>query len=594
MAGAAEWTTHAIEQLNGPFPTASIQAQMQIPTLDTGWSLPVAESQLVYMPEINRLLISTTANGAVLALSSDNLGGGWTETTLPAMHGLSYLGNGNLLVSAGDRWLSKDYGTSWRSIATTPQLPSGDTFNRWDPLLVDKNAATGVVTRLGEGGYGVTDGKSQGYVRFSADGGVTWPTLIAPPQWAGVNEVALTRAANGDIVAACRTDYTVSPASGHPADYYDGLGVSISKDNGYTWSSVNRLYDFGRHHASMVVMPNSDLVMSYVVREGYAATLTGNPQYGIEAVVSHDNGQTWDLNHRYLLDKWVGVSSNGVAGPMSTSTVLLPNGSLLTEFGTGYRATADTAPRDLGIVQWQLNEGIVQKRDSATFAYKYEMDGEPSDKDLDGNGVKDFTKCVSSSGSATGASHGILTINGGGDGYNNRAAYYQSGVTDEIWARSGITVSMGFTVEIRLKVDSMIAGRYGAAALMTGAGDNANYLIFRDDGLTWGEKSELTYATSTTDDFHIYRIAMQDGLYSLWEDGVLLASLLAPSESYVANLLRLGDDGSSLNGVVEVDYLRLTAGAYAPAATPEPSSLTLLAMTMLGVLAYARTKRRGS
>jgi hypothetical protein len=101
------------------------------------------------------------------------------------------------------------------------------------------------------------------------------------------------------------------------------------------------LYDWGRHHPSMVVMPNGDIVMTYVVRLGYPRTPEGYPQFGIEAVVSQDNGQNWDLDHRYLLATWKGIRKGPnawYASSQATSTVLLPDGSCITTFGTGYRS----------------------------------------------------------------------------------------------------------------------------------------------------------------------------------------------------------------------------------------------------------------
>ena len=162
---------------------------------------------------------------------------------------------------------------------------------------------------------------------------------------------------------------TIPRDSRDEIDHYNGLGVSISKDNGATWSKPNMLYEWGRHHPSMVLMPNGDIVMTYVVRKGYVDTPDGYPQFGIEAVVSQDHGQTWDLDHRYLLHTWVGNrkrngSSENQPGPQAwwassqaTSSVLLPDGSILTAFGTGYRSQPGPdnlpTPRDVGLVLWQ-------------------------------------------------------------------------------------------------------------------------------------------------------------------------------------------------------------------------------------------------
>jgi hypothetical protein len=60
-------------------------------------------------------------------------------------------------------------------------------------------------------------------------------------------------------------------------------------------------------------MPDGNIVMTYVVRLGYPATHDGFPQFGVEAVVSHDNGQTWDKEHRYILAIWAGNITGATA-----------------------------------------------------------------------------------------------------------------------------------------------------------------------------------------------------------------------------------------------------------------------------------------
>lgn len=207
-------------------------------------------------------------------------------------------------------------------------------------------------------------------LRISYDGGQTWPDEIQPPSWngasgVGVNEVALCRAANGTIVAACRVvhpDYFggKDDSQGHNTiDHYCGLGVSLSTDNGHTWSQIDVLYEYGRMHPSMVLMPDGALVMTYVVRMGALKPehrlrdADGYSQWGVEAIVSRDNGATWDLRRRYVLAKWSGASQ-----AQSTSTVLLPDGSLLTAFGSGYLSQptkVDMAPtHEVCLVRWRL------------------------------------------------------------------------------------------------------------------------------------------------------------------------------------------------------------------------------------------------
>jgi len=111
-------------------------------------------------------------------------------------------------------------------------------------------------------------------------------------------------------------------------------------------------------------MPDGDIVMTYVVRKGYVDNKEGFPQFGIEVVVSHDHGLTWDLDHRYILHSWSGTRKKGRwdwnSSSQATSSKLLPDGSILTAFGTGYRVSPHSgdrtpAPQDVGLVRWRLN-----------------------------------------------------------------------------------------------------------------------------------------------------------------------------------------------------------------------------------------------
>ena len=209
------------------------------------------------------------------------------------------------------------------------------------------------------GGHGSPTGYQQAFVRFSTDGGHTWSDDTRVPQWYGVSEVALLRAKNGDIVAACRTDMARQHLGN--IDHYEGLGICRSKDDGKTWSHVDRLYDYGRHHPCLVLLPDDTILMTYVVRLGYPRDADGFPQFGIEAVLSHDHGASWDLRHRYVLAKWSGNRTGANEwwpSSQATSTVLLPDGHLLTAFGTGYRcqpnANGKPTPRDVGLIRWQV------------------------------------------------------------------------------------------------------------------------------------------------------------------------------------------------------------------------------------------------
>ena len=391
---ANERQAHEVRQLTGKAGVVRFPARLQIVT--ERWNRVVAVPYIVYMPEKDRLLMLVSCDYPHHAevLFSDDRGLTWSDPKpaisgkdgrpLPALGtGLCYLGDGNVLFYAGSRWFSRDYGQTWKESVALEPTPDGKPWAIWDPPLVERDAKTGNLERLIETGYQQSGHKnSQAFLRSSTDGGATWNPAVRIAQWNGANEVALLRAMNGHLVAACRTIIPVRLRS-ETIDHLEGLGISTSTDDGRTWSNVRKLYDWGRHHPSLVLLPGGDIVMTYVVRKGYIDSPDGFPQFGIEAAVSHDHGQTWDLDHRYLLHTWVGNrkgSNQNRPGPQAwwassqaTSTVLLPDGNLLTAFGTGYRsqpnAQGQSSPRDVGLVQWRLNEKSVgserQIRDAA-------------------------------------------------------------------------------------------------------------------------------------------------------------------------------------------------------------------------------------
>jgi hypothetical protein len=375
----AAWQEHQVQLLNGAQAPIPVAGRLQI--VSESWNRVVAVPYLVYMPEKQRLLMLVGCDYPhhPEVLHSDDEGATWSEPRRVTAAGtnldglgtcLTYLGQGELLFLAGDhRWVSHDFGDTWEVGALVAPTVDDKPWYTWDPLWADRDPATGAVTRLFETGYtwhrapDVVKDHQQGYLRVSSDRGATWSQSIKVPQWKEVSEVALVRAANGDLVAACRTDIPPSKA-GEWIDHFEGLGISVSRDDGATWSGVDKLYDYGRHHPSFVLLPDGRLLMTYVVRKGYVDTGEGYPQFGVEAILSGDNGHTWDLDHRYVLHAWIGNrlgENKWWASCQATSTVLLPGGDLLTAFGTGYRsqpdaAGANPAPRDAGLLRWTLSE----------------------------------------------------------------------------------------------------------------------------------------------------------------------------------------------------------------------------------------------
>ncbi len=385
-----------VVQTNGSQPGIELPYQARVIT-ENLHGLSLFLPYVCYMPERDRLILLVTRrdyespaseiyHDQPMLMFSDDHGDTWSapkpiEAEEGELQGdalsLAYLGEGKVMFLLGERtggwFFSRDYGEMWERHSTSRG-------SIWDLPFVDFDPS-GRVKRVIEQSYsgmrrwdwdpylpGPTDPFSQGFLRFSPDEGRTWGEEIKVPQWLGVNEVSIVRAANGDLVAGCRTD--LPKQFEQTMDEYAGLGVSISKDDGKTWSEVNMLYDWGRHHPSMVLLSTGELVMSYLVRRGYPDTAGGQfPQFGEEAVVSFDNGQTWDLDHKYILCKYQG-SINAMdifawgSGPQNVSSALLPGDEIITVFGVGPKAGEHLFyPREVALVRWRINrDGLNDER----------------------------------------------------------------------------------------------------------------------------------------------------------------------------------------------------------------------------------------
>lgn len=297
----------------------------------------------------------------VVAFSSD-LGATWSEFHDTSVYGrpvaTAYLGKGRILfanetLSRSDiapQWtMSGDYGSTWEKVGPVAPAPEGTpVFGEGDVFVDDVSA--GETPRLM---YTVAHslefpvGRHTAFLRSSADCGRTRTEEVSPREWIyevehqgrrferSVCEGTLVRARNGWLVAALRTDM-------HPR-YFDvphndslmGLATSVSKDGGRSWAALNVLYDAGRHHPNLLLLPNGDIVMTYIVRADVRGGRLASYRRGCEAAVSRDNGLTWDIQHTYFLDEYEFFDGekwfNGESGHLSST--LLDDGSVLTAYG---------------------------------------------------------------------------------------------------------------------------------------------------------------------------------------------------------------------------------------------------------------------
>ena len=148
----------------------------------------------------------------------------------------------------------------------------------------------------------------------------TWDEPYYFPKSWGLNEGSLVRAKNGDLVAAFRTQMIGVPM---PSDHWMGLATTRSTDEGKTWSEPAHHFLYGVHHCNLITLPDGRILMTYVARIG---ELEGRTSHGVEAVISHDHGVTWDWPHRYIVFRWPYPCSH------SPQSVRLSDGRIFTIF----------------------------------------------------------------------------------------------------------------------------------------------------------------------------------------------------------------------------------------------------------------------
>jgi hypothetical protein len=55
-------------------------------------------------------------------------------------------------------------------------------------------------------------------------------------------------------------------------------------------------------HAHLILLPNRDILLTHIERQDIDDGRLASYRRGCGAVISHDNGLTWDMAHRYILD----------------------------------------------------------------------------------------------------------------------------------------------------------------------------------------------------------------------------------------------------------------------------------------------------
>ena len=348
----AEWQPHEIRQGDGQGGWVTRPAQIQVlKQPDSEYTMPWG---LVQMDNGELALICSWERPGsmlpIIAFSKDE-GNSWTDfdvvkDTSGRPQFLTWHGGGNLSFVTTRRYYSFDYGRTWPEDVEHPKTSTGMNFDIEGNAWVDRDAQ-GKAEAILELGWHYEPGKRHPIddatvvFRRSTDGGRTWQDETSPPQWKfvskhegkeklrGVSEGGIVRAQNGWLVAALRTDVPLRYLTDSTIDHFEGTAITISKDDGKTWSDMNFLFDAGRHHANLQRLPNGDLVCVMIVRGDIRGGKQASLRRGSDALISHDNGLTWNLDRRIELDAF--DNEEGQCGHIAV--VVLDDGSIISGYG---------------------------------------------------------------------------------------------------------------------------------------------------------------------------------------------------------------------------------------------------------------------
>ena len=213
---------------------------------------------------------------------------------------------------------------------------------------------------------------------------------------------------------------------------------------------------------------------------------------------------------------------------------------------------------------------------SASFLYKYEMDVNPNTQDLNASGFQDWV--VDMTAASPTISGGVFSYDTHTSNSSDVSLFSLPDGTfgfpkSDIWPLS-FSDAVGWTIETKVRVNSAEGSNPPFQMIPQGT----DYFALKlSPGVT--SVGSVSNLLDNSDAYHVFRMAKEAGatVISLWRDDILLtASGTADISGVNTTRLYVGDLGGSIAGNVDIDYIRLTPGAFGPAAEiPEPSAVLL-------------------
>ena len=199
------------------------------------------------------------------------------------------------------------------------------------------------------------------YTWFSSDGGKTWDrtaSRVRVGDYQGCSygnhsffeESFLYRSPSSRLLNFIRVDpscpfYPMNDGRVLPEPTAsDRMLCCESADNGQTWSRLRDCGDYGMHYPSLIRLHDGRLLLTFTQRGVFYPI-------GIQAVLSYDDGETWEFqSDRIIIEgkaPWGMPSAGGFGG-----TVQLQDGTLVS--CSTYWGWGEESGNPLEVVRWRL------------------------------------------------------------------------------------------------------------------------------------------------------------------------------------------------------------------------------------------------
>lgn len=259
---------------------------------------------------------------------------------------------------------STDDGRHWSELRIGPEgfPPRANTATNWSVVEIpdEKNPTKSLVLFGVSMQHGGKDASKYARLWQSTDSGATWDRSLNPDtqNWSDVDgffsQSTTFRTATGKLLHPVRVDRTgphwklpdIDPNITEAGDQGDRTMLWESKDNGHHWRKHNgdgRFGAYGVMYPRFLQLKDGHVLLTFTVR----SNSTDGHALGLRAIISYDDGESWDFNHDRIV---VDAQNRGASGGGFGNTLQLDDETLV----TCYSYRGDDGNTHVEAVRWRL------------------------------------------------------------------------------------------------------------------------------------------------------------------------------------------------------------------------------------------------